>query len=486
MRFQQVDKPPRLLGRRAHARLEDGRSAVSRLREGHRGHGRQDRDRRARGPGHRDPPGEPALFGPQPRHPPGSDQAGRIELLASSPDQGEAHESLPAEYSGADIEVGFNAQYLIDFLAAAGGDAVQHRAQGRRQPGRPAAPGRDGHRIPLRRHAHAVLGRSFLVWVKVLALRDVRNLQEQRVELESGPERLSRPERPGQDLPPRGGRPARAGPLLPDRRPRRGGRAAGRSVRGPGHHRRRRSERPTSPSAGPPEREDLLAGQTATPPRDYTRAPRSERLLDRPPARRPRTHARAAPVHRPGRRRPLRRLPADRCATTSESSSSATPPSRAATAACEAWDERLVEVGRRPARAPARYVAPAQPRPRRRPFDREAETYAVGPSPAPPRAPPSASTQERARRRDPGHAWRASVGRAQPGRSPPRHDPPPGRRRGGVRVRLVRPGEEPAPGLDPGHPARLPRADRAHRGGAARRSRLRARRRASCSPSAGS
>jgi DNA polymerase-3 subunit beta len=52
-------------------------------------------------------------------------RGGRIELLASSPDQGEAHESLPAEYAGPDIEVGFNAQYLIDFLAAAGGEAVR-------------------------------------------------------------------------------------------------------------------------------------------------------------------------------------------------------------------------------------------------------------------------------------------------------------------------------------------------------------------------
>jgi DNA polymerase-3 subunit beta len=52
-------------------------------------------------------------------------RAGRIELLASSPDQGEAQESLPAQYDGPDIEVGFNAQYLIDFLAAAGTDSVK-------------------------------------------------------------------------------------------------------------------------------------------------------------------------------------------------------------------------------------------------------------------------------------------------------------------------------------------------------------------------
>jgi DNA polymerase-3 subunit beta len=40
--------------------------------------------------------------------------------MASSPDLGEAKESLPAEYDGAAVEIGFNAQYLLDFLAVAG------------------------------------------------------------------------------------------------------------------------------------------------------------------------------------------------------------------------------------------------------------------------------------------------------------------------------------------------------------------------------
>jgi len=51
--------------------------------------------------------------------------AGRIELLASSPDLGEARESLAVEYSGDAVEIGFNAQYLLDFLAAAQAEAVE-------------------------------------------------------------------------------------------------------------------------------------------------------------------------------------------------------------------------------------------------------------------------------------------------------------------------------------------------------------------------
>ncbi|MEO5761417.1 MAG: DNA polymerase III subunit beta [Vicinamibacteria bacterium] len=42
---------------------------------------------------------------------------GEIELHASSPDQGEAVETFAAEYSGDQVDIGFNAQYLIDFLA---------------------------------------------------------------------------------------------------------------------------------------------------------------------------------------------------------------------------------------------------------------------------------------------------------------------------------------------------------------------------------
>jgi DNA polymerase III subunit beta len=43
-----------------------------------------------------------------------------LEISASSPDLGEAHELLPIEYSGAEADIGFNAQYILDFLGAVG------------------------------------------------------------------------------------------------------------------------------------------------------------------------------------------------------------------------------------------------------------------------------------------------------------------------------------------------------------------------------
>jgi len=65
---------------------------------------------------------------------------GKLDLSASSPDLGEARESLSAEYKGASVEIGFNAQYLLDFLAAAGTEAISlelkdHESQGLFRPG---------------------------------------------------------------------------------------------------------------------------------------------------------------------------------------------------------------------------------------------------------------------------------------------------------------------------------------------------------------
>jgi DNA polymerase III subunit beta len=62
-------------------------------------------------------------------------ETGKLDLQASSPDLGEARESLPAEYKGPGVEIGFNAQYLLDFLGAAATDEVavelkDHESQG--------------------------------------------------------------------------------------------------------------------------------------------------------------------------------------------------------------------------------------------------------------------------------------------------------------------------------------------------------------------
>ncbi len=49
---------------------------------------------------------------------------GSVELTASSAEAGEAREVVPVEYDGAAVEIGFNPQYLLDFMGACGSDSV--------------------------------------------------------------------------------------------------------------------------------------------------------------------------------------------------------------------------------------------------------------------------------------------------------------------------------------------------------------------------
>jgi DNA polymerase-3 subunit beta len=49
---------------------------------------------------------------------------GKVDVTSSSPDLGEAKETLPVEYSGAAMQICFNAQYVLDFLAAVTTDIV--------------------------------------------------------------------------------------------------------------------------------------------------------------------------------------------------------------------------------------------------------------------------------------------------------------------------------------------------------------------------
>jgi len=44
---------------------------------------------------------------------------GALEITASHSDLGEAHETLDVEYNKEDLQVGFNYQYLLDFLTTA-------------------------------------------------------------------------------------------------------------------------------------------------------------------------------------------------------------------------------------------------------------------------------------------------------------------------------------------------------------------------------
>jgi DNA polymerase-3 subunit beta len=45
-------------------------------------------------------------------------ESGEMKVYSSLSDTGETEESLPVDYSGAAVEIGFNAHYVLDFLRA--------------------------------------------------------------------------------------------------------------------------------------------------------------------------------------------------------------------------------------------------------------------------------------------------------------------------------------------------------------------------------
>jgi DNA polymerase-3 subunit beta len=49
---------------------------------------------------------------------------GKVDVTSSSPELGEAKETLPVDYNGAPLQICFNAQYVLDFLSAVTTDVV--------------------------------------------------------------------------------------------------------------------------------------------------------------------------------------------------------------------------------------------------------------------------------------------------------------------------------------------------------------------------
>ncbi len=48
----------------------------------------------------------------------------KVSLFSSNPEMGEAREEVEVEYSGDELEIGFNSQYILDFLSIVKVDEV--------------------------------------------------------------------------------------------------------------------------------------------------------------------------------------------------------------------------------------------------------------------------------------------------------------------------------------------------------------------------
>ena len=51
-------------------------------------------------------------------------EAGKMEVSSQNPELGEARETVDVDYNGEAVQVGFNGQYMIDFLNVAGVDKI--------------------------------------------------------------------------------------------------------------------------------------------------------------------------------------------------------------------------------------------------------------------------------------------------------------------------------------------------------------------------
>ena len=73
--------------------------------------------------------------------------AGEVKIFSSSVETGESEESVPSEYAGPDMEIGFNAQYLLDFLRATNQEQVAFELKDQKSAGelRPVSDGTQDH-----------------------------------------------------------------------------------------------------------------------------------------------------------------------------------------------------------------------------------------------------------------------------------------------------------------------------------------------------
>jgi DNA polymerase III subunit beta len=68
---------------------------------------------------------------------------GEVRVFSSSVETGESEESVPSEYQGPDLEIGFNAQYLLEFLRAIPQDQVAFELKDQKSAGE-LRPGGEG------------------------------------------------------------------------------------------------------------------------------------------------------------------------------------------------------------------------------------------------------------------------------------------------------------------------------------------------------
>ena len=70
---------------------------------------------------------------------------GDMKLVSTGSEAGESEETLPVEYNGVTMKIGFNSQYLLDFLGVADSETVELDLQGEDSAGQLQIPGVEGY-----------------------------------------------------------------------------------------------------------------------------------------------------------------------------------------------------------------------------------------------------------------------------------------------------------------------------------------------------
>ena len=111
---------------------------------------------------------------------------GELTVSAQTQDVGEAHESLPIDYAGEPLEIGFNPDFLRDGLEAVAGETVQLKLINPLRPGLARLAGRE---LLVPDHADPASGLTqpaLVSIVREVTLRDFRSYPRLELALEPG------------------------------------------------------------------------------------------------------------------------------------------------------------------------------------------------------------------------------------------------------------------------------------------------------------
>ena len=113
---------------------------------------------------------------------------GSLEITANNPEQEQAEESVPVDYAGDALEVGFNVSYLLDVMGVLTGATVRMSLSDSASSAliEEGEAGGDTDAEALYVYAHAVVSHPDNALLTQLSIQNLRNISEASLELSEG------------------------------------------------------------------------------------------------------------------------------------------------------------------------------------------------------------------------------------------------------------------------------------------------------------